>query len=184
MNFLEGLVAPDGRIHGADWAKLSARCGYTLRDIEVNSDSRLAFPPEPELDRRAAYAGLAELRQINVLRLGAAKLSYFWLSFDQAFETQDMRFSERIVRLAGVCAYWFFLAIGLWGWRNCKRRNPGVAQLFIIYAIVVTCLHLPFAMTTRIRTPLVEPAIAILVGLALAPRLSQHEDPLPASVLR
>jgi hypothetical protein len=180
MNFLEGMVTPDGRIHGPDWAKLSSRCGYTLRDIEVNSDSRLAFPSEPELDRRAAQAALAELPRINVFRLGADKLSYFWLSFDQAFETQDMQFSERIVRLAGVFAYWFFLVMGLWGWRNCMRVNPGVAQLFIIYAIVVTCLHLPFVMSTRIRTPFVEPALAILAGLALAPRFSQHEDPLPA----
>ena len=184
MNFLEGLISPDGRIHGADWAKLSSRCGYTLRDIEVNSDSRLAFPSEPELDRRAAYAALAELRRINVFRLVAEKLSYFWLSFDQAFETQDMQFSERIVRLAGVFGYWFFLIMGLWGWKHCRRWNPGAAELFIIYAIVVTCLHLPFAMTTRIRTPFVEPALAILSGLALAPPLSKHEYSIPAPPLR
>ena len=106
MNILEGMVTPDGRIHGNDWEKLSSRCGYTLRDIEVNSDSRLTFPSEPELDRKAAHAAVAELSRVNLFRLGTDKLSYFWLSFDQTFGTQDMQISERFVRIAGVLMYW------------------------------------------------------------------------------
>lgn len=178
LNFLQGTVAPDGRIHGADWARLSSRLGYPLQDIEVNTDARLALPSEPELNRIAARAAVKELTHINLFRLVADKLSYFWLSFDQVFETQEMQFGKRFVRLVGVFAYWLFLAMGLWGWRKCKQRNPNAARLFLIYAVVITCLHLPFVMSTRIRTPFVEPAIAILVGLAFTPPLPRREEPL------
>jgi len=182
LNFLQGTVAPDGRIHGADWAMLSSRLGYPLQDIEVDSDARLALPSEPDLNRIAARAALKELTRINLFRLVADKLGYFWLSFDQAFETQEMQFGKRFVRLAGVFAYWLFLAIGLWGWRRCRQGNPSVARLFVIYAVVITCLHLPFVMSTRIRTPFVEPAIAILVGLAFGLPLPRREESLAAPV--
>jgi len=175
MNFLEGLVTPDGRIHGDDWDKLSSRCGYTLYDIEVNSETRLAFPSEPELDQKALSAAVAELARVNLFRLSLEKLSYFWLSFDQAFKRQDVELSKRVLRLAGVFIYWIFLAMGLRGWRKCKQRYPNVTLLFVICAIVVTCLHLPFVMSTRIRTPFVEPALAILVGCAFTSPVLAHE---------
>jgi len=38
----------------------------------------------------------------------------------------------------------------------------------------VTCMHLPFVMNTRIRAPLMEPALAILAGVALAPVARNH----------
>lgn len=180
LNFLQGTVTPDGRIHGADWAMLSSRLGYPLQDMEVNSDARLALPSEPELNGIAARAALKELGRINLIRLAAVKLSYFWLSFDQVFETREMQLRQRSVRLAGVLAYWLFLAIGLWGWRKCRQENPNVARLFVIYAAVITCLHLPFVMSTRIRIPFVEPAVAILAGLAFAPPQSRREEPLAA----
>ena len=41
------------------------------------------------------------------------------------------------------------------------------ALLFAAYAVVVTAMHLPFVMNTRIRAPLIEPALVILAGLAL-----------------
>jgi hypothetical protein len=181
LNFLQGTVAPDGRIHGADWARLSSRLGYPLQDIEVNTDARLALPSELDLNRIAARAALKELARTNLFRLAADKLSYFWLSFDQVFETQEIQFDKRFVRLAGVFVYWFFLVLGLWGWRKCKEGNPNVARLFVIYAVVITFLHLPFVMSTRIRAPFVEPAIAILVGLAFAPPLPRREEPLAAT---
>jgi hypothetical protein len=141
MNFLEGMVTPDGRIHGADWARLSSRCGFTIRDIEVNSASRLAFSSEPDLNRAATSAAVAELTRVNLFRLAADKLSYFWLSFDRAFETQEMQFGKRSGRLAGVFVYWLFLAMGLWGWRKCKRENPNEALLFVIYAVASSLCH-------------------------------------------
>jgi hypothetical protein len=171
MNFLEGMVTPDGRTHGDDWDKLASRCGCPVRDLEVNSASRQALPSEPELDRRAAHAAVAEVPRIHFLSLGARKLSYFWLSFDQVFETQDMERGPHLVRIACILTYWFFLVVGLRGWVKCKSRNTGVAPLFVLYAVVVTCLHLPFVMSTRIRTPFVEPALAVLAGLGFSRRL-------------
>ena len=65
--------------------------------------------------------------------------------------------------------YWFLLVIGIVGWSKVRLRNPHAALLFVVYALVVTAMHLPFVMSTRIRAPLMEPALVILGGVALAP---------------
>jgi len=141
LNFLEGLVTPDGRIHGEDWDKLSSRCGYPLYDVEVNSPSRLELPPEPQRDEMARSAAEAEIGHLNLFRLAAEKSGYFWLSFDQAFKTQDAELHKRVFRFAEAFIYWVFLALGL-------RGLVDVVQFSVIYAIVVTCLHLPFVKRT------------------------------------
>jgi hypothetical protein len=55
---------------------------------------------------------------------------------------------------------------GVAGWLKLRLRNADAARLFLSYAVVVTLIHLPFVMNTRIRAPLIEPALAILAGLA------------------
>ena len=67
------------------------------------------------------------------------------------------------------CAYWLLLGLGVAGVMKFRVRNRDTAILFAAYAIIVTCMHLPFVMNTRIRAPLMEPALAILAGVALAP---------------
>jgi hypothetical protein len=64
-------------------------------------------------------------------------------------------------------------------------RNRDAAILFAAYAIIATCMHLPFVMNTRIRAPLIEPALAILAGVALAPVESKFlSEPSSASSVR
>jgi len=168
-NLLQGLITPDGRTQKGDTDKLEAAAGWTISDIETNSLRRAAFPPEPQLDHMARNAALAQLGHVNPFALTARKLGYFWLSFDQLFRTQDLSRNKRLVRVLGILVYWFLLAIGTTGWLKVRLRNPSAALLFAVYAMVVTAMHVPFVMNTRIRAPLIEPALVILAGLALAP---------------
>jgi hypothetical protein len=169
-NLLQGLLTPDGRTQSGDGDKLEAAAGWTIIDIETNSLRRTAFPPEPQLDRMATNAALAQLGRghVALIPLGFHKLGYFWLSLDQLFRTQDLSRYKRLVRVLGIVVYWLQLAIGIAGWRKARLQKPDAALLFVAYAVVVTTMHLPFVMSTRIRAPLIEPALAILAGLALA----------------
>jgi Dolichyl-phosphate-mannose-protein mannosyltransferase len=167
-NLLQGLITPDGRTQSGDTDKLEAAAGWTISDIETNSLGRTAFPPEPQLDHMATNAALAQLAHVNPFALIARKLAYFWLSFDQLFRTQDLARDKRLVRVLGILVYGFLLAIGIVGWRKVRLRNPHAALLFAVYALVVTAMHVPFVMSTRIRAPLIEPALVILGGVALA----------------
>ena len=104
---------------------------------------------------------------MNLFVLAARKLGYFWVSFDQLFRTQALSRRKFFVRALGVFVYWFLLLLGIAGWCRLRSRNPDAALLFAAYAVVVTAMHLPFVMNTRIRAPLIEPALVILAGLAL-----------------
>jgi Dolichyl-phosphate-mannose-protein mannosyltransferase len=170
-NLLQGLITPDGRTQSGDTDRLKAAAGWTISDIETNSLRRTAFPPEPQLDHMATNAALAQLGHVNPFALIARKLSYFWLSFDQLFRTQNLARDKRLVRVLGILVYWFLLAIGILGWRKVRLRYPHAALLFAVYALVVTVMHVPFVMSTRIRGPLIEPALVILGGVALAAAL-------------
>ena len=116
----------------------------------------------------ATNAALAQLSHVNLFTLAARKLGYFWLSLDQLFRTQSLSRYKRFVRVLGVIVFWFLLVVGVAGWCKLRLRNPDAALLFAAYAVVVTAMHLPFVMSTRIRAPLIEPALVILCGLALA----------------
>jgi dolichyl-phosphate-mannose-protein mannosyltransferase len=166
-NLVQGLIMPDGRSQGDEFDRHRAVQGWAITDIETNSPHRNLFAAEPELDHAAKIAAAAELAHVNLFSLVARKLGYFWLGLDQMFRTQSLSRAKRFVRELGVLVYWFFLVAGIFGWRKLRLRNPGAARLFFSYSVVVTLIHLPFVMNTRIRAPLIEPVLAILAGLAL-----------------
>jgi len=56
------------------------------------------------------------------------------------------------------------LALACSGWWKLKQTRPKVAALLLGYAALMTVLHIPFLMNTRIRSPLVDPLLAPLVG--------------------
>jgi hypothetical protein len=177
MNLLSGIVVPDGRTTGDDWERLASRAGWTNRDIETNSVSRQDFPAEPQLDRRAMSAAMTELGRrhlTELMFLAVQKVGFFWLSTDQASPPLLMPVAKRLARFAGVLVYWILLGVGMRGWWKLKQRNQSAALFFAIYLITVTVLHIPFVMSTRIRTPFLDPAVAILAGCAftftVAPR--------------
>jgi Dolichyl-phosphate-mannose-protein mannosyltransferase len=186
-NLLQGVIMPDGRSQGDDFARLEAIQGWSITDIETNSPRRATFPAEPQLDRTAKAAAVAEFSHVNLFSLAARKLGYFWLGVDQMFRTQSLSRSKRLVRELGVLAYWLLLLAAILGWLELKSQNSNAARLFLSYAVIVTVMHLPFVMNTRIRTPLIEPMLAIFAGLAFttitAPRrinswFENETDPL------
>jgi hypothetical protein len=52
--------------------------------------------------------------------------------------------------------------LALVGWFQLRTRNPKIAHLLLFYAIVLTALHLPLTMNTRLRSPLFDPLLASL----------------------
>lgn len=165
-NLLQGLITPDGRTQAGDNPKIQSAAGWSISQIETNSLGRAAFPPEPELDHIAMSAALAQLRHVSLLTLAGRKLGFFWLSTDQLFATESFSLARRVERMAGVFGYWFLLALGIAGWKKLRFQHSDAALLVTVYALIVTAMHLPFVMNTRIRTPLIEPVLAILAGVA------------------
>jgi hypothetical protein len=167
-NLIQGIVTPDGRTQKGDTARIKAITGWMNTDIETNLPRRTSFPPEPQLDHVAIHAALGQMAHVNLFALTTRKLGYFWLSFDQMFRGESLSRNKRVVRALGVVVYWFLLAIGIVGWREVRSHDPRAALLFVAFAVVVTFMHLPFVMSTRIRAPLIEPELVILAGVALA----------------
>jgi hypothetical protein len=166
---VEGVVAPQGRALPGDSARIKAAEGWLLSDIETNNPSRLRFPSEDRLNTEAWTSARhlwGEWRW-RLVPLTFAKLSYFWLSLDQVLWTQSFSLPQRLLRCGGVLVYWGLLALAIGGWFRVWRSKPMLARAFLFYAIVLTALHLPFPMLTRLRIPLIDPLIIILGGAAL-----------------
>ncbi len=96
--------------------------------------------------------------------LGLEKISFFWLSTDQLFWNQGFRLPVRVVREGAVLGYWVLLLFAVAGWLQLRQRRPGLLRICVFYAILVTVLHMPFAMNTRIGTPFIAPWVAMLAG--------------------
>lgn len=163
---VEGVITVQGRALPGDTEKMEAAEGWNLPDIETNNPSRMRFASEAELNRKSW--GIA--RELwsqwgwRLLPLAVVKCSYFWLSTDQIFWTQSFSLHERLVRWGGVIVYWLFLGLGIAGWSRTRRSNPMLAHAFLLYAVLLTLLHLPFPMITRLRVPFMDPLITILAG--------------------
>ena len=76
-NLLQGLITPDGRTQSGDTDKLEAAAKWTISDIETNSPTRTSFPPEPQLDRMATDAAVAQLRPRESFCAGSAQARLF-----------------------------------------------------------------------------------------------------------
>jgi 4-amino-4-deoxy-L-arabinose transferase-like glycosyltransferase len=173
---VEGVLAPQGRALPGDEERIRAAEGWILPDIETNVPSRrLGFPSESVLNHSAWVAARRLWAEYGrrLLPLEAAKLSYFWLSTDQVFFTHSFSLRQRILRWGGVFAYWILLGLGIAGWLIIRRTQPALAWCLVSYVAVVTLLHLPFNMLTRLRIPLVDPLLAMLGGVAIGFGLSQ-----------
>jgi 4-amino-4-deoxy-L-arabinose transferase-like glycosyltransferase len=163
---VEGIVTPQGRALPGDGDKIKAAEGWLLSDVETNAPSRLQLPSEAELNQKAwrAARDLWKQWRWRLLPLAFVKLSYFWLSLDQMLWTQSFSLPQRLLRWGGVLCYWVLLSFGIIGWFRTRRSAPVLARAFLLYAVLLTALHLPFPMITRLRIPFMDPLIAILGG--------------------
>lgn len=163
---VEGVLTPQGRALPGDDHKIEAAEGWLLSDVETNGPSRLHLPSEAELNQEAwrVARGLWKQWGWRLLPLGFAKCSYFWLSTDQIFWTKSFSLRQRLFRWGGVLLYWVLLSFGIIGWLRTQRSAPVLARTLFLYVVLLTALHLPFPMITRLRIPFMDPLIAILGG--------------------
>ena len=60
--------------------------------------------------------------------------------------------------------YWLLLALVCSRWWKLRQTRPQVGALLLGYAILMTVIHTPFVMNTRIRAPVLDPLITVLAG--------------------
>jgi 4-amino-4-deoxy-L-arabinose transferase-like glycosyltransferase len=166
IDAVHAVIAPQGRALPGDEKKIETAGGWNLGKLETNDPSRLRLPSEAEINREgwSIARGLWGQWGWRLLPLELAKCSYFWLSTDQIFWTQSFSLRQRLVRWGGVIVYWVFLGLGIAGWFRTRRSMPILAHAFLLYAVLLTLLHLPFPMITRLRIPFMDPLITILAG--------------------
>jgi len=168
LDALEGVLTPQGRALPGDHERLVAAVGWEPPvEVETNNPSRYNLPAEPILDRECWNAALKLWRQMNIalIPLALRKVADFWLSTDQLFWTGAFRTRARLMRGAGVLFYWILLVLAVAGWFRLRSTNPHVAKIFLLYAALVTAMHLPFVMSTRLRMPFIDVVLAVLVGI-------------------
>jgi hypothetical protein len=180
-----GVLAPQGRALPGDSERLIDALGWLPpADLETNDASRDRLPSEAVLNRRAWHVCFDLWRQTGwgLIPLTFAKLSYFWLSTDQLLSTASFRTTVRAVRAAGVLVYWVLLALAVTGWFQLRHQRPELAGVFLFYFLLVTVLHLPFNMNTRLRMPFIDSWLAVLAGagcIAIVKRLAGPPEPSP-----
>jgi 4-amino-4-deoxy-L-arabinose transferase-like glycosyltransferase len=166
-NLVQGVVTTQGRTQVGDTEKLKKAMGWSLPDLETNDSRRQRLPWEVELNSRAITAAprLWVKEGWHAVPLLGHKIADFWLSSDQFLDTRSLPLVGRAVRVLGVLAYLVVLGFAFVGIVRLNEVRAGVASLFIVYAVGLTLLHLPFVMNTRLRIPLMEPLVVILGGI-------------------
>ncbi len=167
INFLEGVLTPDGRAQNGEGERVRAAVGWMHTDIETNDSHRLLFPSEDQLDIQARAAAVREWENLGWtprIRLLTGKCLSFWLSTDQLFETKSFSDTQRRLRAAGVIVYWIVLAFAFVGWTRLYSSSRVLALEIGFYVAFVTLAHLPFVMNTRLRIPFFDPLLSILAA--------------------
>ena len=167
----QGALAPEGRTQPQGLVAMQKRQGWWLSNIETDKPVRLQYPSEIELNQQARREAIGAWRELGfgAIPLLIRKTGYFWLSTDQLLDTGSFSRSQRLLRAGGVLIYWCILAAAVAGWLRLRKTAPRAANLFLLYALFATVLHLPFTMNTRLRSPLLEPLLCILAAVAISP---------------
>jgi 4-amino-4-deoxy-L-arabinose transferase-like glycosyltransferase len=170
MDAVEGVLAPQGRALPGEQAELIRRLGYDFPGSFETNAPHDSLPEESQLNRIGWHMSFDLWKEMGfrLIPLEIKKLGYFWLSTDQAFSMQASGpLSTRLGRACGVAAYWVFLFLAMRGWWSLRRKDSRTADLFLFGLTVITVAHLPFAMNTRIRIPLIDPLLAIFAAAGL-----------------
>jgi 4-amino-4-deoxy-L-arabinose transferase-like glycosyltransferase len=177
-----GILAPEGRARPGDSQRLVSALGWLPpMELETNDASRHRIGDEADLNRQAWRVTLGLWRKTGwgLVPLTIEKLGYFWLSTDQLLSTDSFRPIVRAGRAGGVVFYWALLGLGIAGWFRLRALKPELAYIFLFYAILVTILHIPFNMNTRLRMPFIDPLLAALGGAGLLMVAERMGFPFP-----
>lgn len=168
---LADTLNPEARIKPEAEEREKQLIGHLLpNDLETNSPSRLALGSELDRDRKGWEATRRLWKEMGwaaLARMTLGKWIAYWLSTDQLGPSGHSR-RGRFLHAAGVVFYWLLLVLACAGWWKLKQTRSQVAALLLGYAVLMTVLHIPFLMNTRIRSPLVDPILAVLAGGAMA----------------
>ena len=171
---VEGVLMPLGRTQPGESPILRGALGWSNQEIESNSPARREFRDEPARSKEGwNYAFHSwKVTGWGLFPIAARKLGAFWLSLDQVMDTQSFSWRNRLIRRVGVAAYYVILALALAGWFRLRISRPEVAYALLFYAVIVTALHVPLTMNTRLRAPLFDPMLASLAGCGALPLTS------------
>lgn len=163
-----GALNPESRFNSGWENRMRALVGYVLpNDLETNAPSRLALGSEIELNRKCWQATRqvwAEMGWGALASWALRKWATYWLSLDQLLHPGHISRTNRLLHLAAVVFYWALLAAACAGWWNLRVARPRLALTLLGYAVLMTLIHMPFVMDSRIRAPLIDPLIAVLAG--------------------
>ena len=162
FNMVQGLITPEGRALPGDSNKLIRAEGWKESDIETNDSShRLLYPDEGTLNSNTTRVAVRMWRSAGIKAAPVVfkKFGYFWLETDQL-----LSFAGRsaLVRKLGVVVWWVMLGCAIGGWLLLRERNASAAWALLLYAAIVTVLHAPFVMNTRLGTPFLAPLACML----------------------
>jgi 4-amino-4-deoxy-L-arabinose transferase-like glycosyltransferase len=156
-----GVLNPESRFLPGWEDRMRALVGHLLpTEVETNSPSRLALGSEIEIDRKcwqATRQAWNEMSWASRIRLTFSKWITYWFSTDQLLNPGQVSKRNLELHVASVAFYWFLLVLGCLGWWTLKRSDPTSAAMLLGYVVLMTTLHTPFVMNTRIRAPLIDP---------------------------
>ncbi len=165
---LVSLVNPEARLMTGWDERLRQTVGYVIpNELETNGPERLAIGSELDMNRRCWHASheiWSEMSWGSRVNWVLVKWVTYWLSTDQLLNPGSVSRMNRALHVAAVIFYWALLALASLGWWILRKTRPNVAAILLGYAVLITVLHTPFVMNSRIRAPLVDPLIAVLAG--------------------
>jgi 4-amino-4-deoxy-L-arabinose transferase-like glycosyltransferase len=167
---VDALTNPQGRSQAGEASRTRALLGWGLGDYERDNRNR-SYPPEVQMDAAAQkiWLRLVRKRPLELVRNLPAKLSWFWLSTDILFYSRWYSPAVQLGRAAMVFIWWGYLVLAAMALVRLRRQKQrGVFWLFVGWLALVTAVHIPFAMSTRLRIAFCDLPVAVLGSCWLA----------------
>src|SRR5215472_6330371 len=143
---------------------MRALVGHLLpNELETNSPTRLALGSEIELNRkcwRATRQVWSEMSSGTLASWMLGKWATYWFGTDQLLHPGHISRANRALHVLEVAFYWVLLMLASVGWWKLWQTRRQIGALLVGYVVLMTLVHTPFVMNTRIRAPLIDPLIA------------------------
>jgi Dolichyl-phosphate-mannose-protein mannosyltransferase len=165
---VQSLVNPEARLVEGWDQPLRQKMGYVVpADLETNGPARKKIGSEIEMDRQSWQASREfwnEMSWATRLHWIGLKWVTYWLSTDQLLNPGNVSRLNRLLHVGAVFYYWILLTVACFGLSRLGQARPRLAFGILGYVFLITVLHTPFVMNSRIRAPLVDPLISVLAG--------------------
>jgi hypothetical protein len=161
---VEGILSPTGRAQEGETTRITQILGWGNWSVETNTPAVPEFRDEVALNHQALSVAQELWRNVDwhLIPIISEKIGAFWLSTDQILHISMVSSRNRSLRRVGVGGYWAVLALAVVGWFRLSTSQPGIARVVLFYAVLLTAIHLPLTMNTRLRSPLFDPLLASL----------------------